>query len=141
VDRERAAAIWRGAIVKCRAAATQEIKDEIVWVPGPWRDPALLEWQRGGRFELRIFPIPRRGSRRVVLAYSQLVKQSASVRHYSYPLGLDPSGNSTPLDFSIDVLVRGNDPKFRVRPPGWDVVRDQNDGRRAFALRRQILRS
>jgi hypothetical protein len=128
VDRERAAAIWRGAIVNAAPQLRQEIKDEIVWVPGPWRDPALLEWQRGGRFELRIFPIPRRGSRRVVLAYSQLVKQSASVRHYSYPLGFDPSGNSTPVDFSIDVRVRGHDPKFRVRAPGWDVRRDQNDG-------------
>ena len=128
VDRERAAAIWRGAIVNAAPQLRQEIKDEIVWVPGPWRDPALLEWQRGGRFELRIFPIPRRGSRRVVLAYSQLVKQSASLRHYSYPLGFDPSGNSTPLDFSIDVQVRGNDPAFRVRAPGWDVIRDKADG-------------
>ena len=32
-------------------------------MPGPWRDPALLEWQRGGRFELRIFPIPPHRSR------------------------------------------------------------------------------
>jgi len=128
VDRDRASAIWRGAIVNAAPQLRQEIKDEIVWVPGPWRDPALLEWQRGGRFELRIFPIPRRGSRRVVLAYSQLVKQSASVRHYSYPLGFDPSGNSTPLDFSIDVLLRGNDPTFRVRTPGWDVSHQQDDG-------------
>ena len=128
VDRERAAAIWRGAIVNAAPQLRREIKDEIVWVPGPWRDPALLEWQRGGRFELRIFPIPRRGSRRVVLAYSQLVKESASLRHYSYPLGFDPSGNSTPLDFSIDVQVRGNDPAFRVRAPGWDVRRDKTGG-------------
>lgn len=128
VDRERAAAIWRGAIVNAAPQMRQQIKDEIVWVPGPWRDPALLEWQRGGRFELRIFPIPRRGSRRVVLAYSQVVKQAASVRHYSYPLGFDPSGNSTPLDFSIDVQVRGNDPAFRVRTPGWSVSQDKTDG-------------
>lgn len=128
VDRERAAAIWRGAIVNAAPQMRQQIKDEIVWVPGPWRDPALLEWQRGGRFELRIFPIPRRGARRVVLAYSQVVKQAASVRHYSYPLGFDPSGNSTPLDFSIDVQVRGNDPAFRVRTPGWSVSQDKSDG-------------
>jgi len=128
VDRERASAIWRGAIVNAAPQLRQEIKDEIVWVPGPWRDPALLEWQRGGRFELRIFPIPRRGSRRVVLAYSQLVKQSAAIRHYSYPLGFDPSGHSTPLDFSVDVQVRGHDPAFRVRAPGWDVSRDKSEG-------------
>lgn len=125
VDRERASAIWRGAIVNAAPQLRQQIKDEIVWVPGPWRDPALLEWQRGGRFELRIFPIPKRGSRRVVLAYSQVVAQAASVRHYSYPLGFDPSGNAAPLDFSIDVRVAGNDPTFRVRTPGWDVTRSQ----------------
>jgi Mg-chelatase subunit ChlD len=128
VDRDRASAIWRGAIVNAAPQLRREIKDEIVWVPGPWRDPALLEWQRGGRFELRIFPIPRRGSRRVVLAYSQVVKQAATVRHYSYPLAFDPSGNGTPLDFSLDVVLRGNDPAFRVRTPGWDVSRHQADG-------------
>ena len=141
VDRERAAAIWRGAIVNAAPQLRQEIKDEIVWVPGPWRDPALLEWQRGGRFELRIFPIPKRGSRRVVLAYSQLVKQSASVRHYSYPLGFDPSGNSTPLDFSIDVQVRGHDPAFRVRTPGWDVSRRKSDGAEHLRFDARSLRT
>lgn len=128
VDRERASAIWRGAIVNAAPQLRQQIKDEIVWVPGPWRDPALLEWQRGGRFELRIFPIPRRGSRRVVLSYSQVVAQAASVRHYSYPLGFDPSGNGAPLDFSVDVRVTGNDPSFRARAPGWDVSRSQESG-------------
>jgi hypothetical protein len=128
LDRDRASAIWRGAIVNAAPQLRREIKDEIVWVPGPWRDPALLEWQRGGRFELRIYPIPRRGSRRVVLAYSQVVKQAAAVRHYSYPLAFDPSGNGTPLDFSLDVVVRGSDPAFRVRTPGWDVSRQQADG-------------
>ncbi len=129
VDRDRAAAIWRGAIVNAAPQLRQQIKDDIVWVPGPWRDPALLEWQRGGRFELRVYPIPKRGSRRVVLAYSQLVKQAASVRHYSYPLGFDPSGNASPLDFSIEVQLRGHDPAFRVRTPGWDVNQSQSDGR------------
>lgn len=128
VERDRASAIWRGAIVNAAPQLRQEIKDEIIWVPGPWRDPALLEWQRGGRFELRIFPIPKRGSRRVVLAYSQLVKQAVGFRHYSYPLGFDPSGQSTPLDFSVDVQVRGSDPALRVRTPGWDVNRSREDG-------------
>lgn len=128
VERERASAIWRGAIVHAAPQLRRQIKDDIVWVPGPWKDPALLEWQRGGRFELRIFPIPKRGSRRVVLAYSQVVKQSASVRRYSYPLGFDPSGDSTPLDFSVDVQVRGHDPSFRVRAPGWEMERSREGG-------------
>lgn len=123
VERERAAAIWRGAIVNAAPQLRPQIRDEIVWVEGPWKDPALLEWQRGGRFELRIFPIPKRGSRRVIIAYSQLVKQSASIRRYAYPLAFDPSGSSTPLHFSVDVQIRGQDPGFRVRTPGWEPTR------------------
>ena len=90
VDRDRAAAIWRGAIVHAAPHAPKP-KEEIVWVPGPWRDPALLEWQRGGRFELKIFPIPKRGSRRVVLTYTQTVDQTAGVRRFTYPLAHDQS--------------------------------------------------
>ena len=70
VDRERAAAIWRGAIVNF-TQVRPKTQDPIVWVPGPWHDPALLEWQRGNRFELHVFPIPKRGTRRVVLGYTQ----------------------------------------------------------------------
>jgi hypothetical protein len=128
VERERASAIWRGAIVNAAPQLRQEIKDEIVWVPGPWRDPALLEWQRGGRFELRIYPIPRHGSRRVVLAYSQVVKQSATLRHYSYPLAFDPSGDAAALEFSIDVQLRGADPAVRAKTAGWEMSRTRTDG-------------
>jgi tetratricopeptide (TPR) repeat protein len=128
VERERASAIWRGAIVNAAPQLRPQLKEEIVWVPGPWRDPALLEWQRGGRFELRIFPIPKRGSRKVVLAYSQVVARAASVRHYSYPLGFDPSGNATPLRFSVDVRVTGHDPSLPVRAPGWSVDQRREGG-------------
>jgi len=59
IDKAKAAAIWRGAIQNAAPKAPKP-REEIVWVPGPWHDPALLEWQRGGRFELKIFPIRRR---------------------------------------------------------------------------------
>lgn len=128
VEKDRAAAIWRGVL---HAAAPKALKplDEIIWVPGPWRDPALLEWQRGGRFELRIFPIPKRGSRRVVLAYTQSVSPAGSARRYTYPLSYDPSGASRADDFRFDVQVRGHDPSFGVHTRGYDLRSEQgSDG-------------
>ncbi len=122
VDRDRAAAIWRGSIVNAAPELRHEMRDEIVWVPGPWRDPALLEWQRGSRFELRIFPIPARGSRRVVLAYTQLVRPSGSLRRYTYPLAHDPSGSTRVEDFRVDVQVRGHDPELGVTPRGYALA-------------------
>src|SRR5690606_28535377 len=93
VDRDRAAAIWRGAIVNANRQAPRP-KQEIIWVPGPWKDPALLEWQGGGRFDLRVFPIPRRGSRRVLLTYSQQLPKTAGRVAYTYPLAHDPGGST-----------------------------------------------
>jgi hypothetical protein len=122
VDRDRAAAIFRGAIFNAAPKQPKPL-DEIVWVTGPWRDPALLEWQRGGRFELRIFPIPKRGQRRVVLAYTEVVKPNGDARRYTYPLAADPSGAARIGHFSLDVEVRGHDPEFGVRPAGYALER------------------
>lgn len=123
VERDRASAIWRGSIVNAAPALKTQTEEPIVWVPGPWRDPALLEWQRGGRFELRVFPVPRRGSRRLILAYSQRVQQSGGLRRYSYPLAVDPRGRGVPLDFSFDVQLLGHDPHVPVKTPGWNPTR------------------
>lgn len=102
VDRDRASAIWRGAIVHAtKKPATP--RDEIVWVPGPWRDPALLEWQAGGRFELRIFPIPKRGERRVLLTYTQRLEPRGNRVGYTYPLAHDQAGSTRVGNFSVTV--------------------------------------
>jgi hypothetical protein len=128
LDRDRAAAIWRGAIVNAAPQKRLERREEIVWVPGPWKDPALLEWQRGGRFELRIFPIPKRGARRVVLAYTQVLAPTGGVRRYSYPLAHDPSGSTKVDDFEVDVQVRGHDESFGVRAQGYELAKQNAAG-------------
>jgi tetratricopeptide (TPR) repeat protein len=121
VERERAAAIWRGAVVNAGGKKPPP-SEEIVWVPGPWRDPALLEWQRGGRFELRLFPIPKRGTRRVVLAYTELLAPSEGQRHYVYPLPSDPRGSTSVARFSIEVQVRGHDVARPVTSSGYALA-------------------
>lgn len=121
VERERAAAIWRGAVVNAGGKKPPP-SDDIVWVPGPWRDPALLEWQRGSRFELRIFPIPRRGARRVVLAYTELLAPSDGQRRYVYPLPSDPRGSTRVARFSIEVQVRGHDIARPVTASGYALA-------------------
>ena len=118
VDREKAAAIWRGAIQNA-APKSKPLQEEIVWVPGPWRDPALLEWQRGGRFELKIYPIPKQGSRKVVLGYTQVVKPTGRVMRYVYPLAHDASGALRVDDFGVDAQVRGHDKSFGVSTQGY----------------------
>lgn len=120
VGRDRAAKIWRGAIVNANRTARRP-REEIIWVPGPWKDPALLEWQRGGRFELRIFPIPKKGARRVVLTYTQAIPATAGARRFVYPLPHDPSGSLRVDDFGVDIQVRGHDPAAGVTTQGYSL--------------------
>jgi hypothetical protein len=121
VDRDRGAAIWRGVIQNAAPKAPKP-REEIVWVPGPWRDPALLEWQRGGRFELRIFPIPKKGSRRVVLTYTELVTQAGGVRRFTYPLAHDSSGTTKIDSFDLDVQVLGLDKELGIQARGYELA-------------------
>jgi hypothetical protein len=118
VERTRAAKILKGAIAN--ATPLVKPKEDIVWVPGPWHDPALLEWQQGGRFELRIFPIPKRGSRRIVLGYTQTVDASLGLRRYVYPL--PASGAVRMDDFSVDAQIVGADASLPVHARGYDLV-------------------
>lgn len=127
VDRTKAQAIWRGAIHHA-APKTPKPREEIVWVPGPWHDPALLEWQRGGRFELRIFPIPKRGARRVVLAYTETLAPSSGLRRYVYPLPEPTSSGLAIESFTVDARVTGHDPQAGVRVRGYELARSEADG-------------
>ncbi|MFO0675982.1 MAG: VIT domain-containing protein [Polyangiaceae bacterium] len=120
VDKAKAAAIWRGVIQNAAPKAPKP-KEEIFWVPGPWRDPALLEWQRGGRFELKIFPIPKRGSRRLVLAYTQTLDLVAGQRRYVYPFPESVASELTVDDVRVDVQVLGVETSGKARLGGYDV--------------------
>lgn len=122
VDRDRAAAIWRGAI-RNAGPKKKPVVEEIIWVPGPWKDPALLEWQRGGRFELRVFPIPKNGSRKIILTYTQAIQQTEGVRRYIYPLAHDATGELTVDEFNVDVEVRGHDQSFGITTQGYGLAR------------------
>ncbi len=105
VARERAQRIWRGVIRNATAVNERRPNEEFIWVPGPWRDPALLEWQRGGQFELRIFPIPAHGERRVVIAYTQVISPRTEGRRYVYPLAHSNDDSLRVGEFSVDVRV------------------------------------
>lgn len=107
VERDRAAAIWRGVIRNATPRTERKKEEEFVWVPGPWIDPAILEWQRGGEFELRIFPIPARGERRVILAYTQTLAPQGDRRRYVYPLAHAVDGSTEVHRFDVDVRVAG----------------------------------
>ncbi|MEM6271795.1 MAG: VIT domain-containing protein [Bacteroidota bacterium] len=49
-------------------------------------DPGLLEWTQGNNFSARVYPIPARGSKRIVVAYQQELKATPAGPLYLLPL-------------------------------------------------------
>lgn len=87
VEQDRAARIFKGIV------------DDTVRP----RDPALLEWISGAEFSLKIFPIEAKKSRRVLIAYNEVLSTETPVLTYVHPLSLgDP--RATPIGhFRIEV--------------------------------------
>ena len=123
VDKERGARIWRGVIDRATPKPARRPSQEIIWVEGRWRDPALLDWKRGGRFELRVYPIPAHGARTIKLAYTQVVTPRGSWRQYSYPLPHSRDGSTVADQFTVDVELRGAAPGA-VRTAGYELAAD-----------------
>jgi len=108
VDRARGDKIWRGVIRNATPKMKRRVvKEEYIWVPGPWHDPALLKWKQGSEFELKIFPIPKRGSRKVRIAYTQILKPIPGGRRYVLPLAADPSGRPRAERFRFEARIGG----------------------------------
>ncbi|MEM7154710.1 MAG: VIT domain-containing protein [Myxococcota bacterium] len=71
------------------------------------RDPALLEWEQGNLFKLRVFPIPGRGERRVRLSYTQVLPVADDMLRYRFPLAGSGAGGTEIEHFEFRVTVDG----------------------------------
>ncbi|MCX5745506.1 MAG: VIT domain-containing protein, partial [Proteobacteria bacterium] len=127
LDKERGAKIWKGVIDKAAPKPLQLATSDMIWVPGTWRDPALLDWKRGGRFELKIFPIPSKGARTIKIAYTQVVTPRGPWRQYIYPLPHSADGSTVADNFTVDVEVRGAQPG-QVHAAGYPLAADPARG-------------
>ncbi|MDZ4746271.1 MAG: VIT domain-containing protein [bacterium] len=87
---------------KARVAFESVVRQKI--------DPALLEWTRGNTFKARIYPIPARGTRRVVIAFEQELLSSSE--GYAYTLPFAFKGSVDTFDFNVDVATFGQRPSL-----------------------------
>jgi hypothetical protein len=84
----------------------REIFRQIVDATIP-RDPALLEWEKGNIFKMKIFPIPGRGERKIRLSYTQVLPAVGDTLRYRYPIAGSSSGATGEEigDFSLTIAV------------------------------------
>ena len=92
--------------------AVDIVVNEIVEDTVRPRDPALLEWLAGGDLSLRIFPIPAKSSRKVLLAYNQALNESGGRVRYIYPLSVG-GDRATKVD-ELSIHVAASDTRARL---------------------------
>jgi ferric-dicitrate binding protein FerR (iron transport regulator)/Mg-chelatase subunit ChlD len=137
VERKRGDKIWRGVIRRATPKKKRKKREEFVWVPGPWRDPALLKWKQGNQFELRIFPIPKKGSRKVRIAYTQLLKPVPGGRRYVLPLAAAPSGKPRSEKFDLEVSIGGLSDSSELRISPYELSATEKKGEVVLGMKKE----
>lgn len=81
------------------------------------QDPALLEWQPGGFFKCRVFPIEPRSTKRVIVAYTQALPCFQGKMTYVYPLASDKTRTHAPEEVRIGVQARFSGALAKIESP------------------------
>lgn len=89
-------------------------------------DPALLEMTEGNNFRARVYPIPAKGTKKILIAYEEELKIEDLAFRYALPLNY---GISIPhFSFNMRIRKQGLAPVFLENSlPGLDVVADGED--------------
>jgi Mg-chelatase subunit ChlD len=97
----------------------REIFDEIV---DAMRDPALLEWESGSMFKLRVFPIEPHADKRVVVRYVAPLHRAGDRFEYAYRTAA-PADGAVPKKLAFHLTVDGKTiVDDRAFTPGRDLV-------------------
>ncbi len=109
--------IEEGEVLEKKRAARifKQIVDDAVRP----RDPALLEWERGAAFKMKIFPIKPGETRRVFLTYTTALQPTNGKYRYEYPLS-NPNGAVAVDELSLHARIRTRQPMRSLRTPMFE---------------------
>ncbi len=137
VERSRGDKIWAGVLRNAAPKAKKPQAVEYVWVPGPWDDPAILNWKKGSQFELKIFPIPKKGSRRVRIAYTQELSPIPGGYRYVLPLAAAVGNQVASELFRFQASIGGVSRVDRLRISPLKMEKRQENGTARLELEKK----
>lgn len=79
-------------------------------------DPALLEQTKGNNYKARIYPIPAKGTKRIVISYEQELILNENAHFYQLPLNFKNKLNS----FSLEMIVYQQTIKPLINQEGFE---------------------
>jgi Ca-activated chloride channel family protein len=93
------------------------------------RDPALLEYVGRDAVQVRIFPIPAGGSRKIDLEYTQVLTADNGLVRYSYPLNTEKFSAQPLEECSVHITLESDQPLHTIySPTHQDRVYIQREG-------------
>lgn len=90
------------------------------------RDPALLEWVDGSVFKMRVFPLPAREEKRIILSYTQKLNSNYGRSTYRFPSGHSLS-HVEQWSFQARLKNAGDWSVGSSSHPKMKIVNDGND--------------
>jgi len=103
------------------------------------RDPGLLEYAGSNLFQARIFPIPARGTKKLELTYTQVLRAENGTVGYRYPLGT--GRNAAPIErMSGRVQLRSQGALRTVYSPSHEVDVRREGGRATVSFEQDARR-
>ena len=98
--------------VPVEKARGQEVFESIV---REGVDPGLLEMTEGNNFRTRIYPLPAKGERRVLIAYEQQLKKTENGFRIFMPVEF----GGKEIDLALNARVYGNEKEPEVEESPW----------------------
>ena len=136
-----------GRLVEGELAEREKARKVYEYIVRRMQDPALMEWQEGNIFKTRIFPIPPRGPKRILIAYTQVLRAVDGVRRYVYPLVSKTTQTGKIGRFELSAKLSGLEQAGPLSVPGYPGAEIARDGaearvkmvREAFSPRRDFV--
>ncbi|MBU0533689.1 MAG: VWA domain-containing protein [Candidatus Omnitrophica bacterium] len=85
------------------------------------KDPALLEYVGRNMFKMRVYPIPKRGEKRIELVYQETLKYDAGIYKYIYPLNTEKFSPKPLEEVTISANIKSKIPVKNVYSPSHEV--------------------
>jgi len=91
-------------------------------------DPGLVEWMDKDLFQVRIFPVPARGTQKLKLKYAQPLEWLGTTYRLTYPLRTSKQSLTTLEDFTLTATIRHPVPMRTVLSPTHKVAVAHRNG-------------
>lgn len=94
------------------------------------KDPALLEYVGRNMFKARVYPIPARGEKRIMISYAEILKAEGNLIRYIYPLNTERFSLHPIQEVVLSARIESRVPLSNIYSPSHKIaVKKEEEGK------------